>query len=161
MWSIPIPPSVTESPSPSHSSYLLNCIKAVQIWRCNKIDLEFFVHGLLHFPWVGQTSTEKMSRKGSFVEQDDCSSCSSFPPLESSNEYYEIVTIGSECVPGLEGNDEWNMFLVECLLSSMYQTGCRTCQTRTGEWGSSWTWSPASSGYCGIGSKGLVYMNIG
>ena len=27
------------------------------------------------------------------MEQDDCSSCSSFPPLESSNEY-EIVTIG-------------------------------------------------------------------
>ena len=59
------------------------------------------------------------------MEQDDCSSCSSFPPLESSNEYYEIVTIGSECVPGLEGNDEWNMFLVECLLSSIRQAAER------------------------------------
>ena len=42
------------------------------------------------------------------------SSCSSFPPLESSNEY-EIVTIGVESVP----EDDRNMFLVECLLSSI------------------------------------------
>ena len=52
------------------------------------------------------------------MEQDDCSSCSSFPPFESSNEY-EIVTIGAESVPDLEHNDEQNMFLVECLLSSI------------------------------------------
>ena len=52
------------------------------------------------------------------MEQDDCSSCSSFPPLESSNEY-KIVTIGAESVPGLEHNDERNMFLMERLLSSI------------------------------------------
>ena len=44
--------------------------------------------------------------------------CSSFPPFEISNEY-EIVTIGAESVPGLEHNDERNMFLVERLLSSV------------------------------------------
>ena len=48
------------------------------------------------------------------MEQDDCSSCSSFPPLESSNEY-EIVTIGVESVP----EDDRNMFLVERLLESI------------------------------------------
>ena len=48
------------------------------------------------------------------MEQDDCSSCSSFPPLESSNEY-EIVTIGVESIP----EDDWNMFLVERLLESI------------------------------------------
>ena len=48
------------------------------------------------------------------MEQDDCSSCSSFPPLESSNEY-EIVTIGVESIP----EDDRNMFLVERLLSSI------------------------------------------
>ena len=48
------------------------------------------------------------------MEQDDCSSCSSFPPLESSNKY-EIVTIGVESVP----EDDRNMFLVERLLESI------------------------------------------
>ena len=51
------------------------------------------------------------------MEQDDCSSCSSFPPLESSNEY-EIVTIGEECVPSVPEDDR-NMFLVERLLESI------------------------------------------
>ena len=41
--------------------------------------------------------------------------------FESSNEY-KIVTIGAECVPGLEHNDERNMFLVERLLSSIRQS---------------------------------------
>ena len=58
------------------------------------------------------------------MEQDDCSSCSSFPLLESSNEY-EIVTIGAECVYGLERNDERKMFLVERLLSSIRQAAER------------------------------------
>ena len=48
------------------------------------------------------------------MEQDDCSSCCSFPPLESSNEY-ERVTIGVESIP----EDDWNMFLVERLLESI------------------------------------------
>ena len=48
------------------------------------------------------------------MDQDDFSSCSSFPPLESSNEY-EIVTIGEESVP----EDDRNMFLVERLLESI------------------------------------------
>ena len=34
------------------------------------------------------------------MEQDDCSLCSSFPPLESFIEY-EIVTIGEESVPSI------------------------------------------------------------
>ena len=50
------------------------------------------------------------------MEQDDCSSCSSFPPLESSNEY-EIVTIGEESVPSVP-EDDLNMCLEECLLES-------------------------------------------
>ena len=48
------------------------------------------------------------------MEQDDCSSCSSIPPLESSNEY-EIVTIGVESIP----EDDQNMFLVKRLLESI------------------------------------------
>ena len=51
------------------------------------------------------------------MEQDDCSLCSSFPPLESSNEY-EIVTIGEECIPSFPEDDR-NMFLVERLLESI------------------------------------------
>ena len=93
---------------------MLQGSKVVLIWLCNKRDLEFFVHGLRRVPWVSQRSSESMSRKGSIVEQDDCSSCSSFPPLESSNEY-EIVTIGVESVP----EDDRNMFLVERLLESI------------------------------------------
>ena len=50
------------------------------------------------------------------MEQDDCSSCSSFPPLESSNDT-EIVTIGEECVPSVPRDDQ-NMFLIERLLES-------------------------------------------
>ena len=50
------------------------------------------------------------------MEQDDCSSCSSFPPLESSNDT-EIVTIGEECVPNVPEDDR-NMFLIERLLES-------------------------------------------
>ena len=48
------------------------------------------------------------------MEQDDCSLCSSFPPLKSSNKY-EIVTIEVESVP----EDDRNMFLVERLLESI------------------------------------------
>ena len=51
------------------------------------------------------------------MEQDDCSSCSSFSPVESSNEY-EIVTIGAECVSRAPEDDQ-NMFLVERLLESI------------------------------------------
>ena len=51
------------------------------------------------------------------MQQDDCSSCSSFPPLESSNKY-EIVTIGEECVLSIPEDDQ-NMFLVERLLESI------------------------------------------
>ena len=53
------------------------------------------------------------------MEQDDCSSCSSFPPLESSNDT-KIVTIGEECVPSVPRDDQ-NMFLIERLLES-YRT---------------------------------------
>ena len=51
------------------------------------------------------------------MEQDDCSSCSSFPPLESSNEY-EIVTIGEKSIPSVPEDDR-NMFLMERLLESI------------------------------------------
>ena len=51
------------------------------------------------------------------MEQDDCSSCSSFPLLESSNKY-EIVIIGEECVPSVPEDDR-NMFFVERLLESI------------------------------------------
>ena len=50
------------------------------------------------------------------MEQDDCSSCSALPPLESSNDT-EIVTIGEECVPSIPADDR-NMFLIERLLES-------------------------------------------
>ena len=50
------------------------------------------------------------------MEQDDCSSCSALPPLESSNDT-EIVTIGEECVPSVPADDQ-NMFLMERLLES-------------------------------------------
>ena len=49
------------------------------------------------------------------MEQDECSLCSFFPPLESSN---EIMTFGEECVPSVP-EDDWNMFLVEPLLESI------------------------------------------
>ena len=48
------------------------------------------------------------------MEQDDCSSCSSLPPLESSNDT-EIITIREECVPGVPSEDQ-NMFLLDRLL---------------------------------------------
>ena len=51
------------------------------------------------------------------MEQDDCSSCSSFPPLESSNEN-EIVTNGEEFVQSIPEYDQ-NMFLVESLCESI------------------------------------------
>ena len=51
------------------------------------------------------------------MEQDDCSSCSSLPPLESSNGT-EIITIGEECVPNVP-QDEQNMFLIERLLRAV------------------------------------------
>ena len=50
------------------------------------------------------------------MEQDDCSSCSSFPPLESSNDT-EIVTIGEKCTLSIPRDDQ-NMFLIERLLES-------------------------------------------
>ena len=49
-------------------------------------------------------------------EQDACSSCSSHPPLESSNDT-EIVTISEECVPGVPSEVE-RTFLLERLLES-------------------------------------------
>ena len=51
------------------------------------------------------------------MEQDDCSLCSSFPPLESSIEY-EIVTIGEESVSSVP-EDDLNMCLEESLLESI------------------------------------------
>ena len=51
------------------------------------------------------------------MEQDDCSSCTSFPPLESSNEF-EIEPIGEEYVPSVPEDDR-SMFLVERLLESI------------------------------------------
>ena len=51
------------------------------------------------------------------MEHDDCSSCSSIPPLESSNGT-EIITIGEECVPDVP-QDERIMFLIEHLLRAV------------------------------------------
>ena len=50
------------------------------------------------------------------MEQDDCSSCSSITPLESSNDT-EILTIRKDCVPGIP-SEEQSAFLIECLLES-------------------------------------------
>ena len=50
------------------------------------------------------------------MEQDDCSSCSSITPLESSNET-EILTIREDCVPGIP-SEEQSAFLIERLLES-------------------------------------------
>ena len=50
------------------------------------------------------------------MEQDACSSCSSFPPLESSNDT-EIVTISKDCVPGVPSEIQ-STFLIERLLES-------------------------------------------
>ena len=51
------------------------------------------------------------------MEQDDCSSYSSIPPLESSNGT-EIITIGEECVSDVP-QDERIMFLIERLLRAV------------------------------------------
>ena len=48
------------------------------------------------------------------MEQDACSSCSSYPPLESSNDT-EIVTVSKECVPGVPSEIQ-STFLIERLL---------------------------------------------
>ena len=50
------------------------------------------------------------------MEQDDCSSCSSIAPLESSNDT-KILTIREDCAPGVP-SEEQNAFLIECLLES-------------------------------------------
>ena len=50
------------------------------------------------------------------MEQDDCSSCSSLSPLESSNDT-EIITIREDCVPGVP-SEEQSTFLIERLLES-------------------------------------------
>ena len=50
------------------------------------------------------------------MEQDDCSSCSSLPPLESSNGT-EIITIREDCVPGVPSEGQ-STFLIERLLES-------------------------------------------
>ena len=50
------------------------------------------------------------------MEQDACSSCSSFPPLESSNDT-EIVTIGKDYIRGVPSEIQ-STFLIECLLES-------------------------------------------
>ena len=57
-----------------------------------------------------------MSRTWGDMEQDDCSSCSSFSPLESSNDT-EIITIREDCVPGVP-SEEQSTFLMERLLES-------------------------------------------
>ena len=57
-----------------------------------------------------------MSRTWGDMEQDDCSSCSSLSPLESSNDT-EIITIREDCVPGVP-SEEQSMFLMERLLES-------------------------------------------
>ena len=50
------------------------------------------------------------------MEQDECSSCSSLSPLESSNAN-EIITIKEDCVPGVP-SEEQSTFLIERLLES-------------------------------------------
>ena len=50
------------------------------------------------------------------MEQDACSSCSSFPPLESSNDT-EIITIGEDCVSGVPSEIQ-STFLIERSLES-------------------------------------------
>ena len=57
-----------------------------------------------------------MSRTWGDMEQDACSSCSSLPPLESSNGT-EIITIGDNCVPGISSEVQ-STFLIERLLES-------------------------------------------
>ena len=57
-----------------------------------------------------------MSRMWGDMEQDSCSSCSSLPPLESSNGT-EILTVREDCVPGVP-SEEQGMFLIERLLES-------------------------------------------
>ena len=54
-----------------------------------------------------------MSRTWGDMEQDNCSSCSSLSPLESSNDT-EIVTVREDCVP----SEEQGAFLIERLLES-------------------------------------------
>ena len=49
-------------------------------------------------------------------EQDACSSCSSHPPLESSDDT-EIVTISEESVPGVPSEID-RLFLLERILGS-------------------------------------------
>ena len=49
-------------------------------------------------------------------EKDACSSCSSHPPLESSNGT-GIITVSEECVPGIPSKIE-SRFLLERLLES-------------------------------------------
>ena len=62
------------------------------------------------------TAIFRMSETWREEEQDACSSCSSHPPLESSNGT-EIVTVNVECVPGVPSKIE-STFLQECLLES-------------------------------------------
>ena len=62
------------------------------------------------------TATFRMSETWREEEQDACSSCSSHPPLESSNGT-EIVTVSEDCVPGVPSEIE-STFLIECLLES-------------------------------------------
>ena len=50
------------------------------------------------------------------MEQDACSSCRSFPPVESSNDT-EIVTNSEVCVPCIPSEIQ-SMFLIERLLES-------------------------------------------
>ena len=50
------------------------------------------------------------------MEQDSCSSCSSLPPLKSSNGN-KIITVREDCVPGVP-NEEQGAFLIERLLES-------------------------------------------
>ena len=65
---------------------------------------------------MGQQDSDNMSRTWGDMEQDDCSSCSSVSPLESSNDT-EIITIREDCVPGVP-SEEQSTFLMERLLES-------------------------------------------
>ena len=62
------------------------------------------------------TAIFRMSRTWGEMEQDACSSCSSYSPLESSNDT-EIITVSEDCVPGVPSEVQ-SAFLIERLLES-------------------------------------------
>ena len=62
------------------------------------------------------TATFRMPETWREEEQDACSSCSSHPPLESSNKT-EIITVSKACIPSVPSKIE-STFLIERLLES-------------------------------------------